>query len=229
MQPIGRASTGKPQLRLDEAKRYREAALRLFDQNNDRCALAAVIPLYLGMRAGEVLSRRVRDVDADGRILWIDRGKSKNARRHLSVKAEPLRTRLAQLAGGRHPEEPLFAVRGVARAPVPQSLRRAVRRVCKVAGVPIVCPHSWRGLWATLSLEAGAAETAVATALGHGSFEMTAKHYAQPEAVVGARSARVLDLLDDVPGAQSVSSLSVDQLAHCLPPETLAPAAQPLD
>jgi len=40
--------------------------------------------------------------------------------------------------------------------------------------------------------------------------------------VVGARSARVLDLLDDVPGAQSVSSLSAEQLAHCLSPETLA-------
>lgn len=75
VQLIGRASTGKPQLRLDEAKRYREAALRLFDQNHDRFALAAVIPLYLGMRAGEVLSRCVRDVDADGSILWIDRGK----------------------------------------------------------------------------------------------------------------------------------------------------------
>src|SRR4051794_1911651 len=111
------------------------------------------------MRAGEVLSRCVRDVDADGRILWIDRGKSKNARRHLSVKAEPLRVRLAQLADGRPPEQPLFALRGVARASGAQSLRRAVQRVCLAASVPIVCPHSLRGLWATLSLEAGAAES----------------------------------------------------------------------
>jgi len=165
--PLGRASTGEPQLRHDEAKRYRDATLRLFDQNHDRFALAAVIPLCLGMRAGEVLTRRVSDADADGRIHWIDRGKSKNARRHLSVKAEPLRTRLAQLAGGRHPEEPLFAVRDVARDPVPQSLRRAVRHVCKRLACPssVRTPHSLRGLWATLSMEAGAAETAVATAL----------------------------------------------------------------
>jgi len=51
---------------------------------------------------------------------------------------------------------------------------------------------------------------------------MTAKHYAQPEAVVGARSARVLDLLDDVPGAKAISGLSAEQLAHCLSHETLA-------
>lgn len=44
-QPIGRVSTGKPQLRLDEAKRYREAALRLFAQNRDRFALTALIPI----------------------------------------------------------------------------------------------------------------------------------------------------------------------------------------
>ena len=69
VRPIRRASTGKAQLRLDQAKRYREAALRLF----------------------EVMGRRARDIDAGGSIIWIDRGKSKNARRHLSVNARPIR------------------------------------------------------------------------------------------------------------------------------------------
>lgn len=36
----------------------------------------------------------------------------------------------------------------------------------------------------------------VASSLGHGSFEMTAKHYAQPEAVSGAKTQRVADLLE---------------------------------
>ena len=36
----------------------------------------------------------------------------------------------------------------------------------------------------------------VASSLGHGSFEMTAKHYAQPEAVSGAKTQRVVDLLE---------------------------------
>ena len=222
VQPIGRPSTGKAQLRLDEAKRYREAALRLFDEKNDRLALAAVMPLYLGLRAGEVVGRRVRDIDAGGSILWIDRGKSKNARRHLSVKARPLQQRLARLVAGRDPEEGLFTVGRALQPPRPNLLNRAVTRVCKAAGVPMICPHSLRGLWATLSLEAGAAESAVATALGHGSFDVTAKYYAQPEALSGAKSARVLDLLDEAPPEPELTELSAEQIARSLSPAILA-------
>ena len=222
VRPIGRASTGKVQLRLDEAKRYREAALRLFDEKHDRLALAAVLPLYLGLRADEVMGRRVRDVDGGGSIIWIDRGKSKNARRHLSVKARPLQLRLAQLVSGRAPEEALFSVGDPLKLPVRQLINVATTRVCKAAGVPVICPHSLRGLWATLSVESGAAESAVATALGHGSFEMTAKHYAQPEAVTGAKSARVHDLLEDAAPEPEVTQLSAEQIVRSLPPETLA-------
>jgi len=222
VQPIGRASTGKAQLRLDEAKRYREAALRLFDENNDRLALAAVLPLYLGLRASEVMGRRVRDIDAGGTLIWIDRGKSKNARRHLSVKARPLQLRLARMIAGRGPEEALFAVGDPLKLPVRSLLNTAVTRVCKTAGIPKICPHSLRGLWATLSVESGAAEGAVAAALGHGSFDVTAKYYAQPEALSGAKSARVLDLLDEAPPEPELAQLSAEQLARSLSPATLA-------
>ena len=222
VRPIGRASTGKAQLRLDEAKRYREAALRLFDEHNDRLALAAVLPLYLGLLAGEVMGRRVRDIDAGGSLIWIDRGKSKNARLHLSVKARPLQQRFAQLVSGRAPEEALFSVGNPLKLPVRQLINVAVTRVCKAASVPVICPHSLRGLWATLSVESGAAESAVATALGHSSFEMTAKHYAQPEALTGAKSARVHDLLEDAAPAPEVTQLSAEQIVRSLPPETLA-------
>ena len=65
-----------------------------------------------------------------------------------------------------------------------------------LANVPRVCTHSLRGLWATLSIESGALSDVVASSLGHGSFEMTAKHYAQPEAVSGAKTQRVVELLE---------------------------------
>jgi integrase len=221
VRPVGRPSTGKPQLRLDEATRYLQTAFRLFDEKQDRMALAAVVPLYLGLRPGEVLVRRVRDVDGGGSVLWIDKGKSKNARRHLTIKASPLRERLAKLVMGRTPEEPVFCVDKQGRPPALNTLRRAVWRICKAACIPMVCPHSLRGLWATLSIESGAAESAVAAALGHGSFEMTAKHYAQPEALVSARSARVLDLLSQ-PDAESLEGLSAEQLAAKLSPGVLA-------
>jgi len=46
--------------------------------------------------------------------------------------------------------------------------------VCERAGVPAVCPQSLRGMHATLALEGGATHTAVAAALGHSSFAITA-------------------------------------------------------
>ncbi len=49
-------------------------------------------------------------------------------------------------------------------------------RLCRLANVPIICPHSLRGLHATLALEGGATADSVAKALGHGSFAMTARH-----------------------------------------------------
>ena len=48
-------------------------------------ALAAVMALTMGLRANELLNRKVRDLDDDCGILWIDQGKTCNARRHLRV------------------------------------------------------------------------------------------------------------------------------------------------
>ncbi|MBL9003243.1 MAG: hypothetical protein JNJ46_03300, partial [Myxococcales bacterium] len=46
--------------------------------------------------------------------------------------------------------------------------------LCDAANVPRVCPHSLRGLHATLAIEEGASGEAVARALGHTRFEITA-------------------------------------------------------
>ena len=70
-----------------------------------------------------------------------------------------------------------------------------VKRLCRLAGVPEVVPHSLRGLHATLALEGGATADAVAKALGHSSFAMTAQHYASPSSVANSRASRVADAL----------------------------------
>lgn len=225
VQPVGRVSTGKPQLRIEEARPFAETAFRLFDESGDVLALACVMPLYLGLRASEVLRRRVRDVDCGGSLLWIDGGKTRNARRNLKVDAPELQQRLAKLSSNRAPDEPLFGHGSTGQPRRRQSLHSAVRRICKSAGVPAVCPHSLRGLWATVSVESGAATSAVAAALGHGSFAVTARHYAQPEAVSGARSARVMELLDRERAggaAASLDQLSAEQLVAKLSPAVLA-------
>lgn len=195
VRPVGRPNAGKPQLRIDEANRFVATALQMFDEGGDVLALAAVVALLMGMRASEVLKRRVRDVDCGGKVLWIDGGKTRNARRHLKV-PKVLQPRLLKLCEGKLPEDPILGPNRNGGPRHHRVLWAAVGRICDRANVPRVCTHSLRGLWATLSIESGALSDVVASSLGHGSFEMTAKHYAQPEAVSGAKTQRVVDLLE---------------------------------
>ena len=45
VQPVGRVSTGKPQLRIDEAQQFVTTGLRLFDEDGDLLALGGVMAL----------------------------------------------------------------------------------------------------------------------------------------------------------------------------------------
>jgi integrase len=100
---------------------------------------------------------------------------------------QPLLARLAALKG---PNDFLFG---------PKAnrwwLRSAVRRICSVAQTPVVNPHGLRGTHATLAVQAGVTGDAVAAALGHESFAVTASHYAKPEAVLGARTHQIEESL----------------------------------
>lgn len=189
---LGRPSTGKLQLTADEAKRFLDAALRRADAG-DGGALAVALQLALGLRSGEVLGRRVRDVDEQGSVLVITAGKTKNARRRLRI-PDFLRGRLAAALQGRPADALLFGDHGQDNSRSTY-LRRKVRELCGLAGVPVVCPHSLRGLHATLALQRGISSQAVAEALGHGSFAITARHYADPAAVAEVRMQSVLRAL----------------------------------
>ena len=57
--------------------------------------------------------------------------------------------------------------------------------------MPVVCPHSLRGLHATLATEAGATSHVVAAALGHTSPAVTQAHYIQSGTTQRARTRRV--------------------------------------
>lgn len=130
------------------------------------------------------------------RVLWITRGKTDNARRRLVV-PEILRPLLLQLAEGKEPAALLFGASSTGKPLTDAWLWGHVQRICDEAGVPRVSTHSLRGLHSTLALEAGATAGAVAAALGHGSFEITAKHYAAPGTVDRLRARRVEDTLGE--------------------------------
>lgn len=189
--PVGRVNVGKTQLRLDEARRFVAAALTMYELRGNALAVGAVAALLLGLRASEVLNRVARDVDDGGKILWVDHGKTRSARRHLEV-PEPLRPYLLRLAADLGPEDWLFGANPRGATHLRQNLLNAVHRICAAARVPRVCTHSLRGLYATLAVQSGAVSHMVAASLGHASFQITARHYAQPSAIDNATTARVL-------------------------------------
>lgn len=231
IRPVGRPGRGKRQLRFDEAERFLTTGFRMADENDDAMALAAVTALLLGCRASEILHVRVRDLDCGGTRMWIAArdseygGKTHNAARNPDV-PESLRPRLLQRTSGKQPDDYLFGVARTGRPKCRQVLHTAVRRICLAAGVPVVCPHSLRGLWATAGVRSGALSHAVAAALGHGSFQVTAKHYVQPGTLDGARTEQLVQMLDrktssSGPGPDRASR-DAEQLLSTLPAETLA-------
>ncbi len=224
VKPVGKPKVGKSQLRIDEARRFVSLAVDKA-QKGDIAATCALMALMLGMRASEVLCRIVRDLDDGGRVVWITRGKTDNARRRLEV-PEVLRPLLTRMADGKTAEDLLFGTSPVHPSkPLTDAwLWGHVQKLCEEAEVPRVSTHSLRGLHSTLALEAGATSSAVAAALGHGSFQITAKHYAAPGTVERVRSKAVEQALRNTDSEPSDSDLShadpaeILRALHRLPP-----------
>lgn len=166
--------------RIDEARKVVTRALALAAEG-DAGATGVVMLVLLGLRASEVVRRTVNDLDDEGRVLWIPHGKTANAARRLRV-PEVLQGPLRALAGDRSPEALLFV--GSTR----HWMTYHAKRLCRLTGVRTWRPHAWRRLHSTLAVEAGTTSAAVARALGHGSFRTTARSYADPGAVEGARN-----------------------------------------
>lgn len=185
---VGRRRRGKAQLRIDEARRWIAKALELA-RTGDAGAVAALVTLLMGLRASEIVERQVRDLDDDGRLLWIPDSKTEAGRRTVEVPAV-LRPLLVGLARGRPGSSLLFG-RHWRDWP-----RECVQRICRLAEVPSVTAHGMRGLHSSLAVAAGIAPHAVAASLGHEDFAVTAAHYARPEAVASARGRRTLEVLE---------------------------------
>jgi len=216
VEPIGKPNVGKAQLTRDEAQRLSQVAVARA-QAGDRAAVGVLLMLHMGLRQGEVAARIARDVDHEGQVLIIPFGKTATSRRRLKVPAW-LQPYLYSLAMRKAPAELLFSLDGLKRH-TRQYWWRKVHELCKAAGVPLVCPHSLRGLHATLAIEEGASGEAVARALGHTSFEMTAKHYASADSVANARLAKASQSL--ALKAPEPPSDRVERFLSALTPEEL--------
>lgn len=194
VQAIGKANAGKPQLRTDEARKLSDFLVSEAT-DGDPYALALMVQVLLGLRSGEVLKLRKRDLDCGGKVLVIEGTKTKNAKRTLELDAPVVRDLLLRRCEGLTADGLIFmSERSSAEIAVP-TLWKKLGTYCRRAGVPSVCPHSLRGLHSTLAVKAGATSTYVAQALGHGSDAVTRRHYIAPSALDDARSSRVAGAL----------------------------------
>jgi len=102
VQGVGKRRHGKSQLRIDEARRWVGKATELAD-GGEAGAVAALVALLMGMRASEITSRVVRDLDDEGRLLWIPDAKTEAGKRTLQVPEvlQPYLKALAEGKGGR--------------------------------------------------------------------------------------------------------------------------------
>ena len=185
---IGRRKHGKAQLRVDEARRWLTAAVVQADAGEDG-AVAALLALVMGMRASEIVSRVVRDLDDGGRLLWIPDSKTEAGRRTLQV-PDLLQPYLRARAEGKSPEAKLFGDHWR------DWVRKWVQKICEAAKVPRVTAHGMRGLHSTLAVEHGVSAHVVAASLGHESSTTTMQSYVKPEAAAGAKQRRVLTVLE---------------------------------
>lgn len=175
----GRRKRGKPQLTIDESRRFLAACSTAF-ADGDLAGAVGIAALHLGARISELVTRLVRDLDDDGGVLWISQSKTEAGKRKLEV-PEQLRAILLQLAEGKQPHEPLFRGKRSGEHITRGTAHEMVKRMCARAGVPPIGPHGLRGTHATFARDNGVTPHVVAAAIGHKSYEaVTARNYVAP-------------------------------------------------
>ncbi|MBL9007128.1 MAG: tyrosine-type recombinase/integrase [Myxococcales bacterium] len=180
VKPVGKPRRGKLQLRVDEARKLYAELFRLAwaGESTAGCLLVQILH---GARSSEVWGLRVRDIDADATRLHIaaEGGKTVNATRTLEIDVPELRALLLHLRQSKQPSNYLFA-RRCAITSTNNALYKYLHRLCDRLSIPRVCPHSLRGLHATVAVQSGVTSRAVAGVLGHASDEITRLHYIAP-------------------------------------------------
>jgi integrase len=162
----------------------------------DQGAVAALVALLLGLRASEIVTRKVCDLDDDateGDLLWIPCSKTPAGRRTLEV-PDVLRAHLLACAEGKAGNAYLFETEAGGGHWRDWVLHN-VHRICDLASVPRVTAHALRGLLATLTAERGLAGHVIAATLGHEDERTTMHAYAAPGAAATGVNRRGLTVL----------------------------------
>lgn len=196
VKPIGRRKKGKPQLHVDETRKLLDVCIA----ERSRASIAVACCFMFGAGASEVTGRQVRDLDDNGRLLHVTKGK--NRYRERTFETDELREPLLELAAGRRGTAPLFGVGDLDR-PTRHWLYHHCQRLCRAAKVPEVSPHGLRGTHVTIALGAVATSHSVRAALaaagaaaGHApDSPITATTYAAPGSVARATQKAALGVI----------------------------------
>jgi integrase len=190
----------KPRLTVDESRRLQAYCHE--HATTDPGAAITLAYLLLGSRASDLVKRDVRDLDDDGRLLWIGRTKTGAGTRRLLIPDE-LTPYLVVLAQGRSGDAPLFVSEASRRWPAGRRWSRHmaynhVRRIASDAKVPVLPPQALRRTQATLAEDAGETALAVARHLGHATAAapaVTHRSYVSRDTVRNAAVKRGLTAL----------------------------------
>jgi integrase len=195
VEPLGQRTAGGDKVRLgvDESRRL-DAWCRA--RPADPGAILTLAYLLLGARASELVKRDVRDLDDDGRLLWIGHTKTRAGRRKLRIPDE-LATMLVAHVAGKPADAPIF-LNAYGRRMSRYVARLRVLEVTTAAKVTAVPPQALRRTQSTLATEAGETALAVARHLGHATGAapaVTERSYVGREAAADAKAERALKLI----------------------------------
>jgi len=196
-----------------------EQARQLLDASHGaRLEAVFTVALSLGLRMGEILGLRWRDVDLDGGMLTVNQAvyriagqgmvtaepKTDRSRRALflpeGVRAALRTHRVRQLherliAGSHWHDNSLVFTSGIGTPLEPRNLFRIFKALLRKAGLPDIRFHDLRHSAASLLLAQGVPMRAVMELLGHSSIGTTADIYSH---VMPAMMRDVADKMDAI-------------------------------
>jgi integrase len=208
---------------LADALSAEEAQRLLVVAREDRLGAIVTVALTMGLRRGEILGLRWRNIDFDARTLTVDatlkrvvgagkgragtglvldQPKTDRAVRTVAIPVcciealrEHRRRQLAErLAAGSNWHDDGFVFTTSLGRPIdPDNLARTWHRLCDASGTGRRRFHALRHTAATLMLAEGTALEVISRTLGHASYAITADVYAHVGQDVQRRAAEAMD------------------------------------
>ena len=175
-----------------------------------------LLAVSLGLRRGEVLALRWKDVDLDTRqvfirhsarcenldVFTISETKTKSSRRLLCLPAyvaDALRTRRELLEerrrelGATYNEQDLVCFRETGTPFTSNALRHQYLKVLEHAGLPAIRFHDLRHTFANAMLGANVPEKVVSAVLGHSGIQVTMDTYSHVNTAMQEKAVETMD------------------------------------